>query len=70
MAHDGIKLVLEALKLAGTDERSALRDAMEKVEFKGFLADFKYSPTDHDGMAVVNMVPVVIKDHVYWPYQP
>ena len=70
VAHDGIKLVIEALKLAGTDERSALRDAMEKAEFKGFLADFKYSPTDHDGMAVVHMVPVIIKDQAYWPYQP
>jgi branched-chain amino acid transport system substrate-binding protein len=70
VAHDGIKFVLEALKLAGTDERGALRDAMEKVSFKGFVADFKYSPTDHDGQAVVNIVPAVIKDHAFWPYQP
>jgi branched-chain amino acid transport system substrate-binding protein len=69
VAHDGIRLVIEALKLAGTDERNALRNAMEKVQFKGFLADFKYSPTDHDGQAVVHLVPVVIKDHAYWPQQ-
>ncbi len=67
VAHDGIKLVLEALKLAGTDERSKLRDAMEKTQFNGFIADFKYSPTDHDGLAVINMVPVTIKEGAYWP---
>jgi branched-chain amino acid transport system substrate-binding protein len=67
VAHDGIRLVLEAIKGAGTDERSKVRDAMEKAEFKGFIADFKYSPTDHDGTAVINMVPVKIKDEAYWP---
>lgn len=48
--YDGLMAVIEALKIAGTDDRSAIRNAMEKVSFSGLLADFRYSPTDHDGI--------------------
>ena len=42
--------VIETLKIAGTDDPSAIRNAIEKVSFSGLLADFRYSPTDHDGI--------------------
>ncbi len=67
--HDPIRIVIEALKIAGTDDRAALRDALEKVRFKGFLGDFKYSPTDHEGTLGEAFVPVIIKDDKYWPYK-
>jgi hypothetical protein len=42
---------------------------LEKVKFKGFLGDFKYSPTDHEGTLGEAFVPVVIRDGKYSPYK-
>jgi branched-chain amino acid transport system substrate-binding protein len=69
-AYDGIHVVMEALKIAGTDDRAALRDAMEKVSFNGLLASYKYSPTDHDGIDIDRTVlPIVVRDGEFWPYK-
>ena len=45
--YDSMQILIEALKIAKTDDRAALRDAMEKVKFFGFLGTFAYSPTNH-----------------------
>ena len=68
-AHDALRIVVEALKIAGTDDRAALRDALEKVKYKGLAGDFVCSPTNHIGMPVESVLPQVIKDGEYWPYQ-
>jgi branched-chain amino acid transport system substrate-binding protein len=68
--YDAMRIVIEALKIAGTDDRAALRDALEKVNYKGgLLADFKYSPTDHDGQTGESMEPLIIKDGKWLPYK-
>jgi branched-chain amino acid transport system substrate-binding protein len=67
--HDGIRMAIEALKIAGTDNPAALRDALEKVRFQGLLGEFIYSPTDHDGLPGESMEPTMIKDGEYWPYK-
>jgi ABC-type branched-subunit amino acid transport system substrate-binding protein len=61
--------VTEAIKISGTDDRAALRDALEKVKFKGLMGDYAYSPTDHDGASGEDLVPIIIKDGTYWPYK-
>lgn len=66
--HDAMHMAIQALKIAGTDDRAAIRDALEKVEYHGLLADFKYSPTDHDGQSGESVEPVIIKNYEYWPY--
>jgi branched-chain amino acid transport system substrate-binding protein len=68
-AHDAIHIVVEALKIAGTDDRAALRDAMEKVRYHGLIRDFAYSPTDHDGYSGEAEEPLIIKDGEFWPYK-
>ncbi len=68
-AHDAMHLVIEALKIAKTDNRAALRDAMEKVRYQGLIGDFAYSPTDHDGQTGENEEPLIIKDGEFWPYK-
>jgi branched-chain amino acid transport system substrate-binding protein len=68
-AHDALRIVVEALKIAGTDDRAALRDAIEKVKYNGLAGDFVVTPTDHIGMPVESVVPQVIKDGEYWPYK-
>jgi branched-chain amino acid transport system substrate-binding protein len=68
--YDGVHAVAAALRIAGTDNRAALRDAMEKITFAGFQGEFKYTPTDHDGQDVVkNRIPVILKNGNFWPYK-
>ncbi|MGD0916586.1 MAG: ABC transporter substrate-binding protein [Thermodesulfobacteriota bacterium] len=68
-AHDALRIVVEALKIAGTDDRAALRDAIEKVKYNGLAGDFSVTPNDHIGMPVESVVPQIIKDGEYWPYK-
>ena len=68
-SHDAMRIVIEALKIAGTDNRAALRDAMEKVRYQGLIGDFAYSPTDHDGQTGESEEPLIIKDGEFWPYK-
>ena len=69
-AHDALHIVVEALKIAGTDDRAALRDAIEKVKYQGLVGDFSVTPTNHYGMPVEAVIPQVIKNGEYYPYFP
>jgi branched-chain amino acid transport system substrate-binding protein len=69
-AHDAFHVVVEGLKIAGTDDRAALRDAIEKVKYQGLVGDFSVTPTDHYGMPVSAVIPQVIKNGEYYPYYP
>jgi branched-chain amino acid transport system substrate-binding protein len=46
---DAINILVAALSLAGSDDRTQLRDALEKVRAEGMLGPFACSPTDHQG---------------------
>jgi ABC-type branched-subunit amino acid transport system substrate-binding protein len=67
--HDAMRTVIEALKIAGTDDRAALRDALEKVRYQGLIADFAYPPTDHDGQSGAASELPIIKDGEFFPYK-
>ena len=67
--HDVMRIVMEALKIAGTDDRAALRNALEKVRYQGLIADFVFSPTDHDGNTGESYIPLNIKDGKWSPYK-
>ena len=67
--YDNIAIAVEALKIARSDDRSAIRDALERVKYEGFLGNFAYSPTDHQGTTGETFGPVMIKDGKYWPYE-
>ena len=69
-AHDAFHIVVEGLKLAGTDDRTALKDAIEKVKYQGLVGDFSVTSTDHYGMPVSAVIPQVIKNGEYYPYYP
>jgi branched-chain amino acid transport system substrate-binding protein len=68
--YDSLLMTVEALKIAGTDERAVLRDALEKVKYsKGLLnAVWAFSPTDHDGQTGYGVEPLIVKDGKWWPY--
>jgi len=67
--HDAMRMVIEALKIAGKEDRAALRDAMEKVKYNGLLANFAYTPADHDGQTGEDVDPVIIKNDEFWPHK-
>jgi len=67
--YDDINAVVAALRLAGSDNRDAIRDALEKVRVPGFLGVFAPTPQDHYGSAIDPMVPVVMKGGEWVPYQ-
>jgi branched-chain amino acid transport system substrate-binding protein len=69
--YDSMRIVEMALNIAKTDNRADLRDALEKIKYKGLLnAEWIYSPTDHDGQTGEGVEPLIIgKDGTWWPYK-
>lgn len=67
--YDAFNIAIEALKIAGTDDRAAIRDALEKVRFEGIMGIYKYSPTDHDGNSGEFFWGIYRKDGQWWPYK-
>ena len=62
--------MIEAIKTAGTDDRAAIRDALEKIRYDGLLGSyFQVTPTDHDGCKGDFLEPQVIKEGKYWLYK-
>jgi len=60
---DGVGLLAEAMKIAGTSDPVKVRDALETVKnFHGKNGVFNLSPTDHHGTSLDDMVCVTIKD--------
>jgi branched-chain amino acid transport system substrate-binding protein len=61
-AYDAMYMVAQALQIAGTSDRTALRNALEKVRYSGLLgAVWTYSPTDHDGQGIEGVEPLMVK---------
>lgn len=69
LGHDGIKVAVEALKVAGTDDRAALRNALEKVKWEGFVGPFACSPTDHIGAVAATRTFLILKNGELQPYE-
>jgi len=64
--YDGLEVVIRGLQAAGTDNRAALRDALEKTKnIQGFVGVYNYSPTDHEGCDGSAFVSVIMKDGKY-----
>jgi branched-chain amino acid transport system substrate-binding protein len=65
---DGFKAITDAIKTAGKAEPDAIRDALEKIKFEGFLGQFACSATDHQAAPVDFMRPMTIVNGEYVPY--
>jgi ABC-type branched-subunit amino acid transport system substrate-binding protein len=62
-------IAIEALKIAGTDNRAAIRDALEKVKVEAIFGEYKYTSTDHDGNSGDFYWGVIRKEGQWWPYK-
>jgi len=69
LGHDGIQVAIEALKIAGSDDRAAIRDALEKVRWEGFIGPYACTPTDHIGSLAAARTFLILKNSELWPYE-
>lgn len=69
LGYDGIVVAIEALKIAGSDDRAALRDALEKVRWDGFIGPYACTPTDHIAAPAAARTFLVLKNGELWPYE-
>jgi branched-chain amino acid transport system substrate-binding protein len=69
VAHDAVYIALEALKAANSDDRTAIRNALETIRYEGTMGPYACTPTDHRGIIVYNGVPVVVKGGEFVPYK-
>ena len=52
-AYDGLYLMVEAIKRAGTIDKAAVRDALEATQgFVGITGEFNFSASDHMGLSL------------------
>lgn len=67
-AHDGLLLLVDAMKRAGTSEPAAVRDALEATDgFIGTVGTIRMSPTDHLGIDLSSFVMLTIHDGKWAP---
>lgn len=62
-AYDGLMLIVEAMERAGSVDKAAVRDEIEKTDgFIGIDGIFTFSPEDHLGLTLDSLVVVEIRD--------
>jgi branched-chain amino acid transport system substrate-binding protein len=69
---DSINVVAAAIKLAGSDDRAAVRNALEKVRFEGLICPFACTPESHRASPKSSdfLVAARFKRGVFMPYKP
>jgi len=67
-AHDGLLLLVDAMKRAGTSDPAAVRDALEATDgFIGTVGAIRMSPEDHLGIDLSSFVMLTIRDGKWAP---
>ena len=51
-AYDGVMVVLEAMKKAGSIEPTLVRDTLRNLEYKGVLQDYKFAGTNQSEVVI------------------
>jgi branched-chain amino acid transport system substrate-binding protein len=65
---DAVTMLTLAIKAAGSDNKNAIRDALEKVKFDGLLGNVAPNPKDHQEDAKDTSVLAVLKNGTFVPY--
>ncbi len=65
---DAMTILVKALEKAGTDKRSAIRDALEHVKAEGLLGPCEFKPNDHQGAPKDTAILAILKDGMFIPY--
>jgi branched-chain amino acid transport system substrate-binding protein len=67
---DCVNIVTAAIKLAGTDDRAAVRDALEKLNYDGLISPFACTPQTHRGSPRSLLVLTKLRQGEFVPYAP
>jgi branched-chain amino acid transport system substrate-binding protein len=67
VGHDAIRIAIVALQFAGSDDRGAIRMALERVKYEGMLGNFAGAPDDHTGFRRSTCIPIIVKGDEYTP---
>ena len=67
--YDAMNILMQAINMAGSSSRAAIRDSLEKVRFNGLNSAYVYTATDHDGQTGEGYVPIMIKDGKFSPFK-
>jgi branched-chain amino acid transport system substrate-binding protein len=68
-AYDGITVAIAAIKVAGAADRAAIRNALERIRYEGFVGTFACTPSDHQGSPGDDSPAMVVKNGKYVPYK-
>jgi len=62
-AYDAIMIAAEAIKMAGSTDRAAVRDAIEKISgFPGTGGVFNFTAADHNGLGMDSIIMLTVKN--------
>lgn len=62
-AYDGLYLIVEAIKAAGSTDKAAVREALENIKgFRGTAGEVNFSPDDHLGLSTKDFRIVEIRN--------
>jgi branched-chain amino acid transport system substrate-binding protein len=62
-AHDAFALVIEAMRMGGSDKSADIRDNLEKItNFPGTSGVYSYSPENHNGLDESAFIMVTIEN--------
>jgi branched-chain amino acid transport system substrate-binding protein len=61
VTYDAVHITLEAIKAAASDDRAAIRNAMESLKWEGTLGPFACTPENHRGQQKDNALPVLVQ---------
>lgn len=66
---DALSLMVEAIRKAGTADRLAIRDALERLEYDGLTGTYKFSAANHGG-ASGDGLTVLVAHKGSWTFAP
>lgn len=59
-AADALKLIVEAIKKAGSTDRKAIRDALETLDYTGITGVYHMSPKNHGGLSTDSLSVITV----------
>lgn len=61
-AADALRLIVEAIKKAGSTDRDAIRDALETLDYTGITGVYHMSADDHGGLSTDSLSVITVRD--------
>jgi branched-chain amino acid transport system substrate-binding protein len=61
-AADALGMIVQAIEDAGSTDRTAVRDALEALQYTGITGVYEFSPEDHAGLSPEALVTVTVKN--------